>query len=162
MIAAIGHWWNDLSMRERWLIGVAGALAAAVIGWFLIFMPLQRSLRDAHEALGAAIDRRTAVSTRVAAIRRLEAAGGHPSAATGDTASLDLRVAQSAAEAGFTLSRNETQGGGVSIAIANARARTLLVWLDTLEQSGLVADELSLRPNADGTVALSAVLRPSR
>ena len=159
MIAGVQRWWQALSARERLLVGIAAGLTALVVGWLLVAAPLARALTGAEEALDAAIDRRAAVSARVAAVRRAQAAGAHPARA-GDDAPLDLRLAQSAAEAGFTLARNEVQGGRVTIAVANARARAAMAWIDRLEQSGLIVDDLTLRPNADGTVALTATLRP--
>ncbi|HMN53276.1 MAG TPA: type II secretion system protein GspM [Sphingopyxis sp.] len=35
MMDAVKNWWNGLSMRERWLVGVAGVLAVGVLGWGL-------------------------------------------------------------------------------------------------------------------------------
>ena len=35
MMDAVKSWWSGLSMRERRLVGVAGALALAVLGWAL-------------------------------------------------------------------------------------------------------------------------------
>jgi hypothetical protein len=59
----------------------------------------------------------------------------------------------------LTLSRNEPQGqDAAAVAIANARAGAALAWIDTLEGQGIVARELVMRPNADGTVALTATL----
>lgn len=158
MIATLSRWWTSLSTRERWLVGVAAALAVPIIGWFLIALPLQSALSSTREAHGMAVDRHAAVLARVEALAALEGRGSAGPANA--TASLDLSITQSAAEQGFTLSRNEAQGtNGVIIAIANARAPALLRWLGDLEAAGITAADLSLRPNADGTVALTATLR---
>jgi general secretion pathway protein M len=158
MIASLSNWWTALSSRERWLVGVAGGLAAIVIGWLVIALPLQSALSSSREAHGIAVDRHAAVLARVEALEALQARGAAQPAAA--TATLDLAITQSAAEQGFTLSRNEAQGtNSVVIAIANARAPALLRWLGDLEAAGIGAADLSLRPNADGTVALTATLR---
>lgn len=158
MIASLAHWWTALSTRERWLVGVAGGLTAIVIGWFLIALPLQSALSASREAHGIAVDRHAAVLARVEALEALQARGAAQPAAA--TAALDLAITQGAAEQGFTLSRTEAQGANsVVIAIANARAPALLRWLGDLEAAGISAADLSLRPNADGTVALTATLR---
>jgi hypothetical protein len=69
-------------------------------------------------------------------------------------------LAQGAAEQGLTLSRNDPVGeGGASIAIANGRATALAGWLARMEADGLTPSDLTLRPNADGTVALTATMR---
>lgn len=158
MIARIRSWWVGLTPRERWLVGIAASLGTAVLAW-LIALGLATALADARTAHAAAVDRAAAIAARVDAI---EAAQQRPAARTSGTgaASVDLFLAQSAAERGFTLSRNEPQGGtGATIAIANARAPALLAWLSALEDAGLIASEVSIRPNADGTVALTATVR---
>lgn len=159
MTQSIRHWWETLSTRERWLVGVAGTLAAAVIGWFLIYAPLRTALADAREAHGIATDRQAAIASRVAEIRRREADGQNASSAT-NSAAVTLILTQSAAEQGFTLSRNDAAGdSGASIAMANVRAPALATWLSQLEGSGLTVTDLTLRPNADGTVAMTASIR---
>ena len=44
MIASLTRWWQSLSAREQRLVGVAGALAAAVLLW-LVLRPLVGSPR---------------------------------------------------------------------------------------------------------------------
>jgi general secretion pathway protein M len=155
MIAALNSWWTGLSLRERWLVGIAGALAGGLIGWFLIITPLYDALDDAAAAHRAALERQAAVTSRVAALRRgANAAPAAPSAAA------SIIADQAAAEAGLPLSRNDPAGdGGTAIAIANARSPAALALLQRLEAAGLHASELALRRNGDGTVALTATLR---
>lgn len=160
MIAAISGWWSGLSIRERWLVGVAAGLAAIVIGWFLIALPLQSALSSARDAHGIAVDRHAAILARVEALNALEARGAAPATGTANGAAFDLAITQAAAEKGFALTRTDPQGGNaVVIAIANARAPALLGWIGELEATGVTAADLSLRPNADGTVAMTATLR---
>lgn len=157
MSAAIRTWWDGLTVRERWLVGIAAGLAAAMLLWLATF-GVASALSDAREAHGLAVERAAGIAARVEAIEALQAAPRRSAAAS--AATVDIVIAQSAAEKGFTLSRNEAQGGSAaSIAIANARAPALLAWLGELEVMGILAGDLSLRPNADGTVALTATLR---
>ena len=152
----IRTWWQSLSLRERWLVSIAGLLGGGVIGWWLILLPLTDGLSAAREAHGAALDRHAAIATRVAAIRALERAGAPPAA---NRAPLALTLSQLATEAGLTLSRNDpASGNSASVAIANARAPALLALLDRWEQAGLIAADLSIRRNNDGTVALTATM----
>lgn len=158
MKTAIRNWWTGLSNRERVLVGIAGALAAGVLLWLATF-GVSAALSDARTAHGIAVDRAAAIDARVDAIKALEASGAR-TPATASAATLDLFVAQSAAERGLTLARNDPQGGAAtSIAIPNVRATDALTWLTALEEAGVLAADLSLRPNADGTVALTATLR---
>lgn len=158
MIAAFNLWWDAKAPRERWLLGIAGALAAIVLLVFGIIMPLQRAINSANEAHAIAIDRQAGIAARVAAIRDLER---QPRAATTATqANLDIAIAQAAAERGFTLARSTAQGpNAVDMAISNARAPALIAWLADLESAGIIAADLTMRPNADGTIAMTATLR---
>ena len=160
MTDTIHTWWRALSFRERWLVGVAGVLAFLAIGWFGITMPLLGALDAARERHAVAIDRQAGVAQRVAEIDLLTSSRGtagngiaRPEAAT----ALSLWIGQSAAEQGFTLSRNEAQGPDrAAIAIGNARAPALIGWVAALEQMGVMAQDLSMRPNRDGTIAITA------
>lgn len=159
MTTAIRDWWDGMSLRERWLVGLAGVLASALVAWFLIWLPLQSALSNAVEAHGIAIDRQAGIAVRVAEIKRLEG-GGAATAAAASEAAVNLILAQSAAEKGLTLSRNDPVGqSGTNIAIANARAPALSTWLMELESTGVTAQDLTIRPNADGTVALTATMQ---
>jgi general secretion pathway protein M len=163
MTSAIATWWTGLSEREKWLVGIAAALAALVIGWLLIALPLQAALSNARTAHGLAVDRHAAVHARVEAVERLSATAAARPAGSSSTAALDLAIAQAAAERGFALSRNDPQGNdAVALAIASARSSALLGWIVELEESGITASEVTIRPNADGTVALTATLRRAR
>ena len=163
MTGTIADWWSGLSARERWLVGAAGALLTIVIGWLLILAPLLGALSRSSDNLALAIDRQAAIAGRVAEIHNLEArqssrpadASANPSATP-----LGLVLSQSAAEKGFTLGRNDAQGSdAATITIANGRAPALISWISELEGGGILASEVALRPNADGTVALTATLR---
>jgi general secretion pathway protein M len=155
MIGAIASWWSGLSTRERWLVGVAGALAGIVIGWFLILSPLLNAIDDAREAHRAATDRHAAIMAQAALLRAPAAL--RP--ANASAATLDLVIAQSAAERGFTLDRNDAAGGGrTTIAMASANAPALLAWLSGLEAAGIKVADVTMRPNGNGTVTMTATL----
>lgn len=166
MTNAIHNWWRALSLRERWLIGVAGALACCTIGWFGITLPLLGALDTARERHGAAIDRQAGVAQRVAEIDLLTAnrgAHGNQTAGPDAATALSIWIGQSAVEQGFTLSRNDAQGPDrAAIAIGNARAPALIGWVAGLEQGGIMAQELSMRPNRDGTIAVTATFGRAR
>jgi general secretion pathway protein M len=161
MTDTISNWWAALSRRERWLVGTAAVLAALTIGWFGIINPLINGLAEARSAHNVAVERHAGIMARVATAERLGQNGGAPAA--GVTGRVDLVISQSAAEQGFTLSRNDAQGDdAASIAIGSARAAALFGWLGTLESQGLIASELSIRPNANGTVGVTATFRRVR
>lgn len=157
---AIRQWWDGLSLREQWLVGIAASLATAVLGWLLIYAPLRTALASAREANAVAIDRQASISARVAAIRQIESRGPRPMDKKGGMAAVTLALGQSANEQGFTLSRNDPVGNdGATIAVTAARAPVLSVWLAGLEADGYSLNDVSIRPNADGTVAMTATIR---
>ena len=156
MMEAVKNWWSGLSTRERWLVGVAGALAVAVLGWAL-GRPAVAAFLDLETTHRAAIER----EGRVAAKARLLAQRPAKSvAAAVDAVAIDQYLAQSAGEIGLTLDRNEARGDRqVTIAIATAKAPVLTDWLASLEGQGFVVDQLTITPAADGTVGMTAELR---
>jgi general secretion pathway protein M len=155
MMAALSRWWTGLSARERVLVGIAAALAAAVLLWLLI-----RALVGGMEARAEAHREAIARAARVEAKAALLAAAPAPTAASAQAGPLDQWLAQSAADTGLTLDRNDARGERLaSIAIASARAPALVGWLAGLEAQGVIVDRLSINPGTDGSVALTAELR---
>ncbi len=150
------NWWIGLSQRERWLVGIAAALALGVILWGL-GRPVYAAFVDLESQHRAAIER----EGRVAAKVLLLAQRPSKTAATPvDAVAIDQYLAQSASEIGLTLDRNEARGSGqATIAIATARAPILNDWIASLEEQGFVVDQLTMTPAADGTVGVTAELR---
>lgn len=149
-------WWTALSLRERWLVGIAGVLALGVLLWGL-GRPAFAAFADLENQHRAAIERegRVAAKLQLLAQRPVKSV-----AATVDAVAIDQYLAQSAGEIGLTLDRNEARGQGqATIAIATARAPVLTDWLASLEGQGFVVDQLTITPAADGTVGMTAELR---
>ena len=160
MIVAIRTWWQGLSRREQVLIGIAGALALPMFAWFAILSPLADAMASARERHRMAVDRHQAIMARVALAETLRAQAANRPPVAGR---VDLVIGQSAAERGFTLSRNDAAGeDAASIAIGRARAGALFGWIGELESMGLMASDLAIRPNADGTVTMTATFRRAR
>lgn len=156
MTERISVWWQGLSLRERWLVGVAGALAAAVMLWGLA-RPTYAAFVDLEARHRAAVER----EGRIAAKIQLLASRPASSVATGaHAAAIDQYLAQSAGDIGLTLDRNEARGDRqATVAIATARAPVLADWLATLEAQGFIVDQLTITPGNDGTVGMTAELR---
>lgn len=154
MTASLTRWWQALSPREKRLVGVAGALAAAVLLW-LIVRPLVGYLGGLGEEHRVAVERAARVEAKAALLK-----GGTAPAATMVAGSIDQWLAQSAGDTGLTLDRNEARGeAAATIAIASARAPALMGWLATLEAQGLVIDRLTITPGTDGSVGVTAEVR---
>ncbi|NYF31367.1 type II secretion system protein GspM [Sphingopyxis sp. JAI108] len=156
MTERLKNWWIGLSARERWLVGVAGALALGVLIWGLA-RPAVAAFIDLESAHRAAIEREGRVKAKVQLLGRSPTKSV---AKTVDAMAIDQFLAQSAGEIGLTLDRNEARGSGqATIAIATAKAPVLVDWLASLEGQGFVVDQLIITPAADGTVGLTAELR---
>jgi general secretion pathway protein M len=156
MMDAVKNWWGGLSMRERWLVGVAGVLALAVLGWVL-GRPAVAAFADLESRHSAAIEREGRVAAKVQLLASRPATSV---AAAVDAVAVDQYLAQSAGEIGLTLDRNEARGQGqATIAIATAKAPVLTDWLASLEGQGFIVDQLTITPAADGTVGMTAELR---
>ncbi|WP_428630613.1 type II secretion system protein GspM [Sphingopyxis sp.] len=156
MTERLQNWWAALSMRERWLVGIAGVLALGVLLWGL-GRPAYAAFADLENQHRAAIEREGRVAAKVQLLAQRPTKSV---AATVDAVEIDQYLAQSAGELGLTLDRNEARGAGqATIAIATARAPVVTNWLASLEARGFVVDQLTITPAADGTVGLTAELR---
>lgn len=156
MMDAVKSWWDGLSTRERWLVGVAGVLAVAVLGWAL-GRPAVATFLDLENRHRAAIEREGRVAAKVQLLAQRPAKSV---AAPIDAVAIDQFLAQSAGEIGLTLDRNEARGDRqATIAVATAKAPVLTDWIAGLEAQGFVVDQLTITPAADGTVGMTAELR---
>lgn len=158
MIARARTWWSGLSLRERWLVGVAGLLAGATLLWAL-GRPAYAAFADLDATHRAAIEREGRVATKVQLLQHITPAVNRVRASAG---SIDQYLTQSASEIGLTLDRNEPRGDRqATIAIASARASVLTGWLAALEAQGFVVDQLTITPGVDGNVGMTAELHRS-
>ncbi|OHD05315.1 type II secretion system protein GspM [Sphingopyxis sp. RIFCSPHIGHO2_12_FULL_65_19] len=156
MTERLQNWWTGLSLREKWLVGIAGALALGVLIWG-IGRPAAAAFVDLETRHRAAVEREGRVAAKVQLLTQRPAKSV---AAAVDTLAIDQYLAQSAGEIGLTLDRNEARGTGqATIAIATAKAPVLTDWLASLEGQGFIVDQLTITPAADGTVGLTAELR---
>lgn len=156
MTEKLQNWWIALSVRERWLVGIAGVLALGVITWGL-GRPVYAAFTDLEAQHRAAIEREGRVAAKVQLLAQRPA---KPLTAALDAVAIDQYLAQSAGEIGLTLDRNEARGDRqATIAIATAKAPILTDWLAALEAQGFVVDQLTITPAADGTVGMTAELR---
>lgn len=151
-------YWAGRSPREQRLLVVAGALAALMLIWLIIgsamtwTQQMQSASQEAVEREGRVIAKAKLLARPVGA-----AAAG---AEIGNGAALDQYLAQSASELGLSLSRNDPRGAdAVSIAMNQAKAQVVTLWLAELERQGMVLDNLTLTPQADGTLGVTADLR---
>ena len=156
MIERMRDRWAAFSLREKWLVGIMSALFAVVFLWVGVIRPVAGGLEGARDDHAAAVERHSAIRSRVELLQR---ASGERVPELG--APLDVVVSQSAGEAGFTLDRNDPQGNGrVGIAISQARPAAFFGWLAQLEAMGIDIETLDARPvPGSNVIGATAVLR---
>lgn len=154
MIQALYNWFGNLSLRERWMVGVAAGLTLAILLVFAIIMPAISAIDRAELAHDEAVQRRGRIEATVAA-----ALTQKPPLERSNSADIDLVVTQGAAEKGFDLIKAANASPGqISFRIDQARAPALLSWLNELEMQGISVQSLTLRGAPNGSVTVEAEL----
>lgn len=155
MIATIRTWFESLSTREQYLVGIAGALSALVVLVFAIILPSLSAIEAAEVAHDIAVERRGRIEATVANAAQQRATGSPVSGAA-----IDLIVTQGAAEKGFDLIKSaNTAPGQMTFRMDQARAPALFSWLAELETQGVEARSITLRGGPGGNVTVDAQLR---
>ena len=154
MMGRASGWYSGLTPRERGLVTIALGLAAAVVLLFGIILPLGA----AHDAAHVRHDAATQASARLLAqLAALEAPAPQRSTVAGPLAQI---VAASADSAGFVLQSNQPRGNDATLVVVpTARPPAALAWLDGLAAQGIVLENLTMTPAADGSVAVNATLK---
>ena len=154
MIATVQTWFAGLTSRERGLVAVAGGLAAAIVLGFGIVLPLGRVHDAAHVRHREAVE---ASSRLLAQLAVLEAPPASRATLAGPVSQV---IAASADSAGFVLQSNQARGAeAATIAVPTARPSAALAWIDGLAAQGIVLENLTMTPAADGSVSVNASLR---
>ena len=155
MIVTVRTWYSGRSTRERRLLLLMTAIALPLLAWLLVVRPLDQAYEAALQEQLEAVDR----NGRARALAQLIEEQPQAPANSDPGPDLVLVVAESAAQAGIALDRNEARGAdGVEINSAAASLRSVLPWLDGLEARGLAVEELRIAPAGTGSVSLVARL----
>ncbi len=153
MTDSLRDWWSERTQREHILLIILAVLVAALLAWFAIWRPVNLFLDASRVSQSEALDRLSRTQSMVAEAKSVRAG---PAAAT----DIGAVINQSAIEAGFTLTKNETRGAGqFAVAMSSAKSRALFAWLGQLERQGIFAQSVAIRSNGDGTVTFEATLR---
>jgi general secretion pathway protein M len=130
------------------------AIALPLLSWLLVIRPLGAAYDSALDGHLEAIDRHGRVlalaeAAKSAPARRVKA----------NEADLQLIVMQAATQAGISLQGANVSGpNAVDVAVAGARASALGQWLAQFEAQGIAVQQMTMTPEPDGTVTMSARL----
>lgn len=149
-------WWGQRSPREQRLLLAMTALFAIMLAWLLIVRPVGDALADARGRHDRAVIALAEAKGQAEAIAGLERGGPAP-----PTVPINIFVEQRATEAGFTVERIQPEGGNaVELSVAAVRAQAFFAWAADLERrDGLIVDRLTVRANADKTLAVQIAFR---
>lgn len=155
MMATIRLWFAELTRREQWLVGIAGALTAVAVMIFGILLPILSAIDQAKIGHDEAVQRRGRIIATVDAVQQQRT-----EPRSGVNADIDLLITQSAAEKGFDLVKSANGAPGqIRFRMDQARAPALLAWLTELEGQNVAVRSVSLRPGANSTVTVDAQLQ---
>jgi len=130
----IRAWWDGLQQRERRVLGSGALLAAAMLGWALLWYPLSHARQDLVARVARQHDDLAWMRQALAETRDLRAQGARGRADRQGKSLLALADV-SARGAGLTgaLKRVEPAGSGsVRISLEVADFDALMTWLDAL------------------------------
>lgn len=155
MIPALQNWYAQLSVRERWMVGIASVFAILTALIFAIILPVMSAIDSAQSAHDEAVQRRGRIEAAVAS-----ALAQKPMDAPTNAANIDIVVTQSAAEKGFDLIQSTNSAPGqMAFRIDQARAPALQAWFNELEMQGIIVHMLTMRGGTDGGVTVEVELQ---
>jgi general secretion pathway protein M len=156
-LAPLTAWYMARTLRERWLIALMLAIALPFLCYFAVYHPLTQAIARAEQRHVAAVQQHGLILARLAQLD--QAQRSEVSALPAGSAPLSLRVTEAAALAGVSLSANEPRGeGSALITLAPSAPTAALRWLRQLEDQRIIVRELTITPQPDGQVVVTATL----
>lgn len=144
----VTQWIMGLSLREKILVGVAGALTGVIFLLYGVIFPLQNLEINAKNELAEALNTRSEIAAAAAILKSA------PQSAPPLQLPLSEVVSNSAAENGFAAQSMGTPNTKmVTITIESAKSPALLTWIAQLERQGIVVQNSDIEARDDGIVA---------
>lgn len=153
----MSNWWQGLSLREKALIGCAGAILVLVVFWYGVVTPSLSARADARADRLEAADTLAQLERLAAADRARTPATTGIAVSTGASLNADAfkaEVTRSAQQTGLAISRLQgSQGDRFSLVFEEVDARQLFYWLNEVESRlGGQIERLSMDQAANGRV----------
>ncbi|MEM6535083.1 MAG: type II secretion system protein GspM [Pseudomonadota bacterium] len=158
-MSTVSEWWTGLSVREKWLIGTAGALVAVLLFWQAILVPglswradqkarMETAFRSMETLQRAYFEERAAGEIIVVESEKRQVLTGEPFKAA---------IIQAATDGGLSISRLQTSGADtVSITVDRADPRIVFYWLQKVEiEAGAVITRMVMETSVDDQVRVS-------
>jgi len=151
-LARFDGWWQGLSTRERWLVGILAALLAGVVLVYGVVKPVQAARAQAR----ADIRQAETLMARVRAAGRLESAPQTLAAGPPQTV-----IANAASAAGLQPVLG-SGGAGVTATLTDAPYPAVVTWLAEVSRTSTigVARVTMQRGSASGRVNATIEFRP--
>ena len=157
MIEQVKAWFATRAPRERWLLGTAALLVAAVIAVYGLLFPSLAALSSAKQDLSTAIERRGRIEAKVTSFNKASPMGA-PSAGAGGQ-SLQALVKSSAESTGFEIAEVNAIGPNqVTFRMARVKAGALLTWISQMETQGIDLSNIQMRKIEGGFVSADVEL----
>ena len=121
-------WFFGLQMRERWIVGIGGAVALAIILWGFVVRPVRAEM----VALRTAVDTKQRLLVDVARIENTQP-GNVDANRRGADQTLQLIVSNTASAYGIGQPRTRANGpSGVDVTLQGVPFDALVAWLVAL------------------------------
>lgn len=140
--------WQQLPERDRLALLALGGFLAAVMIYLLLWQPVQQHLKASRQWYVQQGELHRYLQAH-ASEARLAAAEPHQQL---DPEALQGLVTGSAQAAGLSIERVDTDNGGLQVNLAPSAFGALLPWLQQLQSSGAVLDEVNLERTEAGLV----------
>lgn len=148
--------WQAMPERDRLALSLLAGFLALVLLYLLMWRPVSQNLQQARDFLQ---QERTLNAYMKANAPQIQT-GTDIVQATVEPAQLQGVVTGSAASAGVSVERLDSQGdGALQVALQPLEFPRLLSWLTSLEAQGVGVDEASLERVEQGRVGSSLLLR---
>lgn len=138
----MSDYWNNLTARERLLIGVAGGLTFLVLFYFLLIRPLNGYVAESEHAVARAQATYQQIAAGAAEISAIRQDGG--GAAPQATESPRVVVARTARDAGVAISRIQPGANeGLTVWVENVPSPLFYRWLQVMaDQHGVAPSKV--------------------
>lgn len=156
----IGSWWDELSQRERLMLGVLGVVLTVFVLFFLVIMPLQTANQNAKNSFDARNEQSVAFQQALNRYQ-LASAGGFDAGPAPDADTFRADLTPLAGDYELSVSRLQPTGqGGLLVTFEDALPENLFAFLiDVREIPGGQVMSASISSRGESTVSAQIAFR---